>query len=68
MEIKLNNRTEDIPGRGDLTVQELLDHKKFTFKFLVVKINGEVIKAEAYGTRRIFPGDNVLVLHLISGG
>ncbi len=68
MHIQLNNRDEEVSVSNKLTVQELLDLKKFTFKFLVVKINGELVKKEDYATREIKEGDHVLVLHLISGG
>lgn len=68
MKILLNNREEDIPGRERITVQELLDHKKFTFKFLVVKVNGNHIPTTQYDTAMIADGDKVLVMHLISGG
>ena len=68
MDIKLNNKEESIPGKHELTVQELLDYKKFTFKFLVIKVNGENVRREDFDTRQIVHGDHVLVLHLISGG
>lgn len=67
MEIILNNRKESI-DRNSLTVQELLDYKNFTFKMLVIKINGVLIKKEQYETANINQSDNVMVLHLVSGG
>lgn len=68
MKIRLNNREEHVDGREQMTVQELLDHKNFTFKFLVVKINGVAVKPGDYAHTMIHDGDEVLVLHLISGG
>ncbi len=68
MEILLNNKNESIPGREQIKVEELLELKKYTFKFLVVKINGRVIKPEEYPVAIISDGDKVQVLHLISGG
>ena len=68
MLIKLNNREEEIAGKQQITVDELLVHKKFSFKFLVVKINGELVRKEQYGSTQISDGDQVMVLHLISGG
>ncbi|MBL6964611.1 MAG: sulfur carrier protein ThiS [Bacteroidetes bacterium] len=67
MEITLNNRIEII-DRQTLTVKELLDYKTFTFKLLVVKINGDFVKKENYEGREVHDGDDVMVLHLISGG
>jgi sulfur carrier protein len=68
MLIILNNREEEIAGKQQITVDELLAFKNFSFKFLVVKINGELVKKEQYGTTQIRDGDQVMVLHLISGG
>ncbi len=67
MNIILNNRPETIQ-RETLTVKELLDLKKFTFKLLVVKINNMLVKRDQYETAAIHDGDHVMVLHLISGG
>ncbi len=68
MKIVLNNRNEEIEGLSKLTVQELLDVKNFSFKFLVVKINDVVIKPDEFSSAIINEGDKVHVLHLISGG
>ena len=67
MVITLNNRTEKI-DKPYITVNELLELKNFTFKMLVVKINGKLIKKDEYDSAVINDGDNVMVLHLISGG
>ena len=45
MVITLNNRTEKI-DKAYITVNELLELKNFTFKMLVVKINGKLIKKD----------------------
>ncbi len=65
--IILNNRQESIDV-DSMTVQELLNHKNFTFKLLVVKINGKLIKRDSYDEAVIRDGDEVTVLHLVSGG
>ncbi|HRZ41273.1 MAG TPA: sulfur carrier protein ThiS [Bacteroidales bacterium] len=67
MNIILNNRPEAIE-KNQLTVQELLEYKNFTFKLLVVKINNLLVKRDQYNTATISDGDYVTVLHLISGG
>ncbi len=67
MRITLNNRPEEL-HYPSLTVAELLQVKKFSFKLLVIKINGKLVKKEEYGTATITDGDDVSVLHLISGG
>jgi len=67
MNIRLNNNDEEISA-GTLTVNELLKYKNFTFKMLVIKINGILVKKTDYDTALIREGDDVHVLHLISGG
>lgn len=67
MKITLNNNSEELSG-DVMTVQQLLNIKKFTFKMLVIKINGSLIKKEDYDKAVIKDGDNVDVIHLISGG
>ncbi len=67
MEIILNNLPEKI-NKSELTVAELLELKKFTFRLLVIKINGKLVKKEDRDTTFIKQGDDVSVLHLISGG
>jgi len=67
MKIVLNNSSEDFT-RDVLTVNELLKLKNFTFKMLIIKINGKLIKKAEYESALIREGDEVHVLHLISGG
>jgi thiamine biosynthesis protein ThiS len=67
MKIQLNNNPEEIPG-DSVTVNELLKLKNFTFRMLVIKINGTLVQKTTYDSTRIHNGDDVHVLHLISGG
>jgi sulfur carrier protein len=67
MNIILNNRPETIEA-SSMTVQELLEYKKFTFKLLVVKINNQLVKRDKYSEAVIRDGDQVMVMHLVSGG
>lgn len=68
MKITLNNRPEEIDGKEIVTIQELLTIKNFTFKMLVIKINGTVVKRDNYATANVHANDDVKVIHLISGG
>ncbi len=68
MKITLNNRPETFSGKTGMTVRELLDAKTFTFKFLVVRVNGKTIMPNDYDHAEIHDGDDVKVIHLISGG
>jgi thiamine biosynthesis protein ThiS len=67
MNIILNNRPESFKA-NKLTVNELLKVKNFTFRMLVIKINGNLIKKTEYDTSTISDGDKVMVMHLVSGG
>jgi sulfur carrier protein len=67
MKILLNNRHEEYLEE-ELTVQELLEKKNFTFKMLIIRINGNIVKKNQYNETLIHDNDDVMVLHLISGG
>jgi len=67
MKIILNNTPEKF-DRDIMTVDELLKLKKFTFKMLVVRINGNLVKKDEYNSAEIKDKDEVMVLHLVSGG
>lgn len=67
MRIKLNNRIEDI-DKEKISMAELIKYKNFTFHLLVTKINQQLIKKEERENAYIQDGDDVQVLHMISGG
>ena len=67
MKIILNNNPESFSFEH-LTITELLKVKNFTFKMLVIKVNGNLVKKSDYDTMQVKDGDDVKVLHLISGG
>ena len=67
MKIILNNNPEVLEVNA-CTVSDLLRIRNFTFKMLIVKINGKLVRKDEFGTAEIHDGDNVSVLHLISGG
>lgn len=67
MRIMLNNIPEEF-AREIMTVNDLLREKNFTFKLLVTRVNDVLVKKEERDTTYIHDGDNVIVLHLISGG
>ncbi len=67
MKITLNNREEEFKT-SSLTVSEMLELKKFTFRMRIIKINGSLIPKDKYDTTLINEGDNVQMLYLMSGG
>lgn len=67
MKITLNNRPEEIEG-GPMSVNELIKYKNYTFKLLVTKVNGQLVKTGERDEAMVNDGDNVQIMHLISGG
>ena len=64
--IKIN--TEAFPWHPGMTVRVLLDEKMFTFRHIIVRLNGEFVPEDEYEKQLIQDGDDVLVLHLMAGG
>jgi sulfur carrier protein len=67
MKILLNNREEEFE-KETLSVSEMLEVKKFTYKMRIIKINGTLIRKDKYDETMIRNGDNVQMLYLMSGG
>lgn len=67
MNIILNNRDESFE-ESVLTISQILELKKFTFKMLVIKVNGVLVKKDEYNCFTVKDGDDINILHLISGG
>ena len=67
MKIVLNNRDEELQG-DSLSVREMLEMKKFTFRMRIIKINGVLIPKDMYDYAMIHEGDDVQMLYLMSGG
>lgn len=67
MKIILNDR-EEVFEREAMSVSEMLDLKKFSFRMRIVKINGKLIPRDDYGSSVINEGDNVQMFYLMSGG
>lgn len=67
MKILLNNRLEEF-NMEPLSINEMLELKKFSFKMRIIKLNGVLIPKEKYDSTFIHEGDNVNMLYLMSGG
>jgi len=67
MKIMLNNRMEEFDAKS-LTVQQLLDIKKYSFRMRTVKVNGRYVPPSEYDKTTINDGDNVQIIYLMSGG
>jgi sulfur carrier protein len=67
MKITLNSEPLSIDGES-ITVEELLELKRYTFRMRTVKINGRLIGRDNYEREWIHDGDTVQVIYLMSGG
>lgn len=68
MKITLNNRETEIEGHNELTVRQLLDHMRYVFPNIVVKVNGVLVRKAEYEAGVVRDGDTVEAIHMISGG
>ncbi|WP_422447322.1 sulfur carrier protein ThiS [Thermoanaerobacterium sp. DL9XJH110] len=64
--IKVNK--EDMEYEEGMTVEDVLQKKKYTFRMITVIVNGEVVPKDKYSTYRIKDGDDIDVIHIMSGG
>lgn len=67
MKIILNNNIETIAS-NEITIQDLIALKKYTFALLITKVNGQLVKKEDRSNFIVKDGDDVAIIHLISGG
>ncbi|MCE5321251.1 MAG: sulfur carrier protein ThiS [Bacteroidales bacterium] len=67
MKIMLNNRAETIEG-DVFSVSQIMAIKSFKFRMLVVRLNDRLIKKEEYETTLVKDGDDLKIIHLVSGG
>ncbi|MGE5348707.1 MAG: sulfur carrier protein ThiS [Actinomycetota bacterium] len=67
MEITLNNEPLALDGES-VTVEKLLELKRYTFRLRIVKVNGRLIDRDSYAQEVIRDGDTVQVIYLMSGG
>jgi thiamine biosynthesis protein ThiS len=67
MEITLNNKKEFLDVE-EISFAELLSLKNYTFKMLVTRLNNQLVKKEYRDTTFIKSGDDVTIMHLVSGG
>ena len=64
--IKVNG--EDHPWHQGLSITQLLREKNYVFPMIIVQINGDFVPEEKYPTAMVGDGDDVAVIHLLTGG
>ena len=57
-----------IEWEENMTINKILKIMNYSFKMLVIKIDGELIKKDEYGTKIVSENADVKIIHLISGG
>jgi len=57
-----------LPWQEGLVVRDALTMMTYTFKMLVIKVNGKLVKKGDYDSTPIPLNAEVEVIHLISGG
>jgi len=60
--------TREQAYQAGMTVRDLLDRNQFTFRHIIVRVNGEYVPEEQDDKAQVRDGDDVLVLHLMAGG
>ncbi|OPZ61831.1 MAG: bifunctional sulfur carrier protein/thiazole synthase protein [Synergistetes bacterium ADurb.Bin520] len=59
---------EELPWHPGMTVQQVIDAKRYTFRMLAVWVNDVPIPRERFAAHPVADRDRIQVLHMISGG
>ena len=59
---------EKIDWHEGMTIRDILIAKNYTFRMLVTKVDGVLVKRADYDTSTVPDHADVKVIHLISGG
>ncbi len=62
------NKRKEVEWEEGMTVSALLERLNYTYPHIIVKVNGELVRREAYDACTIPDGADVRVIHLIAGG
>ena len=65
--IRVNNQY-DVEWRPGMTVQDVLDTLRFSFRMIVVKVDGKVVLRPDFAATPVQDGAQVEAIHLTSGG
>lgn len=66
MALTVNGETH--PWREGLTISALMKEKRFSYPLKTVFVNGQRVDRKAHDTTMVSDGDEVEVIHLMSGG
>lgn len=60
--------TQTVPWEENMTIDRILQVMRYSFRMLVVKVDGRLVKKKDYASTVVPEGAVVEVIHLISGG
>lgn len=68
-----DNKTIIVNGRSILweegmTVQRILEVMNYTFRMLVIKVDGRLVKRDDWSSHLVPQGADVKVIHMVAGG
>jgi sulfur carrier protein len=66
MRITVNGTTDDLVEK--VTIKHFLESRTLGEDLVIVVVNGEVTRREAWGETWINPGDNVEIVRIVGGG
>ena len=59
---------EEMEWTPGMTIQDILNRRKYTFPMIVVKVGDKIVPRKDYSSFQVPDGAEVQVVHLISGG
>lgn len=65
---KITVNDNKIDWEENMTIIRILKIMNYTFRMLVVKVDGKLVKKDDYNSTIVYPDSDVKVIHLISGG
>ncbi len=65
--IRVNDQYE-VPWHPGMTVQDVLDALKFSFRMIVVKLDDQIVLRQDFAKTEVADGAVMQAIHLISGG
>lgn len=65
--IRVNDQY-DVPWHPGMTVQDVLDTLKFSFRMIAVKVNSQPVSRRDFAITEVPDGAEMQAIHMISGG
>ncbi|MCK5051294.1 MAG: sulfur carrier protein ThiS [Candidatus Cloacimonetes bacterium] len=57
-----------IDWEENMNINVILQRMNYTFRMLIIKVDGKLVKKNEYESTIVSPGADVKVIHLMSGG